>query len=308
MLLGAVGLVAATGLLGPLACGTTASVDALAPITGITVRAEALTAGYGCGSRSTQIFKYLVVVYGANPDDANAPTPRRDEFLASNVYDCFADGQFVQLPVSGGSAQYALQVFAYNAAAYAAAGGDAGLGATTARLQALRAAQLADGGTAERAAIKAELARLSATNPTYSTTCEASQVVDVQSLAVCQPLALGASAVGGGAAAPATALLSTASFPGPDGGLLVCDDQYTSVRYRYGTGATFTAPAESRCSRITNQGLEPFVITVSPALAPASYTFQVALLRGDGSVLRETTCTAETSPALTSSAICKQVP
>jgi hypothetical protein len=295
-------------LAGPAACGSTAGTDTLPPITGIVVPAEALTTGHGCGRNATQIFKYLVVVYGVNPADANLPPneQRRDEFLASNVYDCFADGQFVELPASGGSARYALQVYVYNAAAYDAAGGDAAIMGKTARLASARAALLNDGGAAERETIQTELAALPATNPTFNTTCAATQSADVQSLAVCDPLRPGASAVGT-TAATATVVLSAASFPAPDGGTVTCDDQYTTVRYRFGTGGTLSAPVEARCSHVTANGLEPLVITVSQAVAPASYVFEVALLRNDASALGLTTCTAQTSAGLTSSATCAPI-
>lgn len=294
---------------GPAACGSTSSADSLPPITGVTVRAESLTAGLGCGPKATQVLKYLVVAFGANPADTNAIEKRYDEFLAASIYDCFADGQLVELPISGGSSRYELQVYAYNAAAYAAAGGDAALKAITARLAALRAAMQVDGGADNRSAIAAELAALGETNPTYSTTCDATQFPNVQSLAVCEPLSLGATSTGA-TVAPARAVLSTASFPGPDGGVVTCDDQYVSVRYRYSASraaSPFTAPAESRCSTLTSKGLEPFVITVSPAVAPASYVFELALLRSDGSTFGLTTCGAETSPGLTSAAVCQPV-
>jgi hypothetical protein len=308
LLVALLGVVAAAS--GPVACGSTAGSDALPPITGIVVRAETLTVGHGCGQKATQLFKYLVVVFGANPADTSATEKRRDELVAANVYDCFADGQFVELPVSGGSSDYALEIYAYNAAAYAAAGGDSAFKGIVGRLQGLRAAVQADGGAAEREAVKAELATLAATNPTFSTTCDAAQFPDVQSLAVCQPLALGSTALGA-APNPATVVVPAASFTGADGGVVRCDDQFTNVRYRYApataSSGAFTEPEESRCSRLTDKGLEPLIITVSPATAPASYTFELALLRSDGSVFGQTTCGAETSPGITTSAVCKPV-
>lgn len=304
-------LVAIVGVVtGPTGCGSSGSTDTLPPITGIVVRAETLTAGHGCGTNASQVFKYLVVVYGANPADTNVPTKRYDEFLAASTYDCFADGQFVELPVSGGSAQYKLQVYVYNSAAYAAAGGDSGLKSLTATLEGLRARVPADGGAggeADRAAIRAELAKLPGTNPTFSTTCDATQLPDVQSLAVCQPLSGGATGVGVVGSTPATVVLPTASFPSSDGGTVACEDQYTSVRYRIIASGIAGEPAESRCNVLASGGLQPFVITVSPAAAPASYAFELALLRSDGTVFATTTCRADTSPGLTSTAACKPV-
>lgn len=289
---------------GPIGCGSSGSADTLPPITGIVVRAETLTAGHGCGTSAQQVFKYLVVAYGANPQD---PT-RRDELLAASVYDCFADGQFVELPVSAGSSQYALQVYVYNSTAYAAAGGDPIVKGHAARLGALRADVVSsEGGAGARAAVQAELATLPGTNPTFSTTCDATQFPDVQSLAVCQPLAPGGSGVGVVASTPASVRLETSSFDASDGGKLTCDAQYATVRYRTVTGGFATQPVESRCNVLTSTGLQPFVIMVSPAAAPASYAFDLALLRSDGTALGTTTCRADTSPGVQSIAVCKPV-
>ena len=196
MLLGAV---AGTGA----ACGSTASSEILQPITGVTLRAESLTAGHGCGTASTQLFKYSVLVLVANADDAANPSipvaqKRYDEVVAGNVYDCFTDGTFVDLPVvvlpSGQTVGfYQLQVFAYNQASYAAA---TDLPRFMASLQANRFALLADvgdGGTGSvaRAAIQADVTRIRALIPTFSTACNAEQLGLVQTLAVCNPLQLG---------------------------------------------------------------------------------------------------------------------
>ncbi len=179
---------------GPLACGTTGTTLTVAPITGITLRAETLTAGYGCGVKNGQVFRYLAVVLGANPDDAivaDSSLKRRDELLAASLYDCFADGQFIDLPVSGGSSDYVLKAYLYDSAAYAAAGGDARFNGIANRLGALRASVVADGGADVRTAIQAELAAIPTTHPTFTTTCSGAQFPDVQSLAVCEPLTAG---------------------------------------------------------------------------------------------------------------------
>ena len=78
------------------ACGSSATTTVLLPITGITVRAESLTTELGCGPGDSQIFKYAVVVFGRDPNAFNT----FDVYIASNVYDCFSDGQFVDLPPS----------------------------------------------------------------------------------------------------------------------------------------------------------------------------------------------------------------
>lgn len=264
----------------PLACGSSASTAILAPITGITVRAEAVTAGLGCGRANAQIFKYAVVVFGQNP----AALGTFDTYLAGNVYDCFSDGLFVNLPATAGNTDYRLHVYAYNAAAY---------------------------GAATDATIRAAVANptmLAATNPTFTTTCSATEVPDVQALAVCQPLTAGSGGVGGTAAA-ATVNLSAASFPRGDGGTATCDNEYATVRYRATpSGGAAGEITDVRCSHLTSNGVQPVTIAISPAVAPATYGIEVALLRTDGSVLGQTTCSADTSPGLISSAVCLPIP
>lgn len=264
-----------------LACGSSDTTAALVPITGITVRAETLTADLGCGRGGSQIFKYAVVVFGKNPNGLGT----FDTYIASNVYDCFSDGQFVNLPPSGGVTDYMLQVFAYSAQSYQAAGGDA----------AVRAAVL-------------NPSTLPATNPTYSTTCTATEVGDVQALAACKPLSLGASAVTT-SPAPATVTLDAGHFPHGDGGTASCDGEYATVRYRATPSGGLAGPiTDVRCSHLTAKGVEPVLITIAPAVAPSRYRIEVALLRDDGSVFGQTTCAADTSPGLTTSAVCQPVP
>ncbi len=250
-----------------IGCSSTGTSDSLSPITGISVRAETLIAGRGCGRGPTQVFKYAVAVFGRNPGDLS----KLDTWLAGGVYDCFTDAQFVNLPSSGGSFDYALQVFAYNEAAYRAAG------------------------DAEVKAAALNPSNLPRTNPTLTTTCTAQELEFAQSLAVCQPLALGAGGVGA-PASPASVVFSAASFATATGGTLVCDASYTSVRYRADANGAPGVTTDARCNT---------TITLSPAVAPASYVIQVALLRADGTVAGETTCGAETSPGLASSATCQ---
>jgi hypothetical protein len=169
----------AAAMLVGMACGSTTPGDAVQPLTGVTLRAEALTAGRGCGTGDTQLFKYAVVVQGPSG------------YLASNLYDCFADGTFVSLPQILATEEYRLNVFAYSRAAFTAAGDDA-IGIILRRMNANRALLAADaGGQAERKAIEDDLQLLRTTNPTYSTNCKASQLSFVQTLAVCQPVKAG---------------------------------------------------------------------------------------------------------------------
>lgn len=265
--------IAAVGTLAaPLACTSTSSSETIVPVTGITVRAETVTAGKGCGRGATQVFKYGVVVFGRNP-----ATNALDSFVAGNVYDCFADGTFLDLPATGGSFQFGVAVYAYNEAAFRAAGGDA----------------------AVRAAVQ-NPATIAATNPTWSTKCDASQIELVESLAVCDPLEAGTPA-------PASVVVGTATFQG-EAGPLRCDTDYVEVASRFSVnGGPPTATLRTPCSRLVTGGVEPINITVSPAVAPAMYVFEVALLRPDGTALGHTSCTTTTSPGLSSVAACQTV-
>lgn len=277
------------------ACGSSASTNFITPVTGVTVRAETLTSGRGCGPGATQLFKYAVVVFA------------RGAYAAGNVYDCFTDGTFVDLP-NIKPELYSLEVFAFNRVAFLAAGGD-GINAIFRRLDANQLALGVDGGdhVAQQAAIDADLKLIRALTPTYSTTCTGQQLELVQTLAVCKALQTGA----GGFQAPTTpasVVLSLASFPKADGTKVDCDGQYATVRTSIQGVPDAGAAADTRCSALSDGGIQPVSITISPAEAPASYTIAVTLLRIDGSTVGSTTCGAETSPGLTSTAVCQPLP
>lgn len=259
-----------------LACTGTSATPSTVIVTGILVRADTLIEGKGCGRGATQVFKYAVVVLGRGTN----------RYLAGQVYDCFTDGAFVQLPdVNGvqngtGAYDYDLQVFAFNEAGYLAAG--------DARVR----------------SVIGDPAALRETLPTWTTTCGVSQLANVQALANCEPLIAGLSGLGT-PAAPATAVLPVGSFAKADGGTLLCDADFLNVRARYRKEGSSTATdlGEQHCSTITGNTTVT-EITVSPVDAPANYIFDVALLRSDGSVVGQTSCTAKTSPGRTSSAQC----
>jgi hypothetical protein len=246
-----------------LGCGSSAATTILVPITGVTVRAESITTGLG-----------------PNPMAIGA-LGSFDTPLASNVFDCFSDGLFVNLPATAGSTDYKLSVYAYSAQAYEAA--------TDAKIRAALA------GT--------DAATLAATSPTFTTTCSATEIPDVQSLAACQPLVAGAGGVGA-PVMPATVTLSAASFAAGDGGTATCDIHYATVRYRakpsQGDAGAITDVA---CGQVPATG-----IAITPVVAPTTYTIEVALLRADGNAFGQTTCSADTSPGLISSAVCRPLP
>ena len=171
-----------------VACSGSGSSTGIPPITGIVIRAETLTNGRGCGRGPAQLYKYAAIVYGYTDGPADVKGSYRTPVTAG-VYDCFADGTFVELPQTGGSSTFRLDVFAYSEPAYAAASA-----------------------TIEGAGTNGDALRT--TNPTWTTVCTATQLRDVQALAVCDPLVSGL--------APSSVLLRTGVFSRADGTASVC--------------------------------------------------------------------------------------
>ena len=102
------------------ACSDSSAAPTLSPVTGIVVPAADLTRTRGCGSGSTEIYKYAVVVSASTADGGASVAP-----VARGVYDCFVDATFLggsstALPVGvDGTATYSLDVIALNATDYA---------------------------------------------------------------------------------------------------------------------------------------------------------------------------------------------
>ncbi len=287
-----------------VACSGSSSTSGIPPITGIVVRAETLTTGRGCGPGPTQLFKYAAVVYSFNTD-----TKKFDQVVTGGLYDCFADGTFVELkPVDpAGGFTFELEVFGFTQAAYAAqkpvidaAGSDA--------------------------------VKLRAASPTWTTTCTATQQQDVQSLAVCAPLV---------EVNPPEAqiVLATGAFPRADGGTATCgrtsgdagvdagadadtdagedagDDagedagadggtagpslSFLSVRVRASLGGAEVVPqTELPC---------PEAFVLRNAVPSGSYTLAVELLDGSGTAVGTTTCTAVATAGVQTAATCAPV-
>jgi hypothetical protein len=144
-------------------CPSSATTTGYTPITGIVIRSSALVAGYGCGTGPGQVYRYAAIVYFATEGGAQAT-------LVANVFDCFTDGVFENLPVAdGGGQDFIVSIRAYNFASFPAelqcpAGGPC-------------AAQ-------DPMTLQADAARA-----TWATTCAATQQQGIPVLAVCQPLA-----------------------------------------------------------------------------------------------------------------------
>lgn len=171
-----IALAFALAIAGIVACSSDTATG-VPPTTGIIIRAETLSGDRGCGKGPTQLFKYAAIVYTDDGGDGAS-----NAFVTSNLFDCYADGRFVAL-LNGGTANFNIDIFAYTEPAYRAAS------AIIDRLnpEALRT-----------------------TAPSWTTSCKATQLVDVETLANCNPLRAGLSGLEG---VPATRItLDTQTF------------------------------------------------------------------------------------------------
>lgn len=100
------------------ACSDSSAAPTLSPVTGVIVPAADLTRVRGCGTGTTEIYKYAVVVSPASADGGTTAP------VARGVYDCFVDAMFLggsstALPVGiDGTATYALDVVALTSSEY----------------------------------------------------------------------------------------------------------------------------------------------------------------------------------------------
>ncbi|MBX3262739.1 MAG: hypothetical protein KIS78_17625 [Labilithrix sp.] len=315
-------------VVGAVACGASSSTS-LPPTTGILIRAETLTAGRGCGTEATQLFKYVVVVFQYGGGDPNQRASY-DAVVTSNVFDCYTDGAFISLPTIDGNATFRLEVFAYNRPAYALAPASVDAAAVLGRARTPE-------DRARLATFAGELRER--TSPTWTTECTATQQENVQALASCDPLAPGLSGLGGGGAAPTRIALDTARFELPDGRIALCaapaeapdaggepgdedagepdagsDEDagepdagpgdagaplsFAKVRVRARIGAQVIADSVVTCPA-------PFVAEVVPE--PLAYELDVGLLDSAGARVdpgAQTLCAVTSRTGATSSAVC----
>jgi hypothetical protein len=286
-----------------VACSGSGSSTGIPPITGIVIRAETLTTGRGCGRGPTQLFKYAAIVYGYTDGPADVKGSYRTPVTAG-IYDCFADGTFVELPETGGSFTFRLEVFAYSEPAY-----------------------LAARSTIEGAGTNGDALRT--TDPTWTTACTATQLRDVQALAVCDPLVSGI--------APSSVILRTGTFPRATGDSAVC---IRSIKADAGTtdggageagadgstdasadagdagtdaGTTSFAGAFSTLHIVTRTAGTalsesdvtcPDLFVVSPATPGAAYELEVTLRDDTAALVGSTKCTATAVAGVETAATC----
>jgi hypothetical protein len=177
-------------------CPSSATTTGYTPITGIVIRSSALVAGYGCGRGPGQVYRYAAIVYFATEGGAQGT-------LVANVFDCFTDGVFENLPVSdGGGQDFIVSIRAYNFASFPP------------ELQ----CQPTGGPCAAQdpTTLLADAARA-----TWATTCAATQQQGIPVLAVCQPLApqdAGADAASDGMADAEAGALADAALADAEAG------------------------------------------------------------------------------------------
>jgi hypothetical protein len=311
-------------LLFAFACSGTTSTS-VNPITGIVVRAETLTTGRGCGTDPTNVFKYVVVVFGYS--GAPAPVGERTSYttpVAANVFDCFTDGAFVSLLPVQGSLTYRLEVYVYNEPAYTA-------GRATIDTFSRPSPNTLNTST-DTSALKNN------TTPAWTTQCTATQQTDVEVLALCDPLSGGLGGVG--AKVPPTKItLGTTSFHLTDGRTATCAQAgdagtpdagndagthdastdadagdgsvsqadaavttdagppvtFTTARVRYRIGAVVGPTVDLAC---------PAAYLAEVQADPATYTVDVGVIDSAGNPLGTAECSVTTQTGATSSAVC----
>lgn len=143
------------------ACSGTSSNEVTPVPSAIVVRGGDVTRGLGCGAGATEAYRYAVVAY---------PAGQADRPFAGGLYDCFADATLVRPPVAFGTG-ITVEVFVFDKAAYD--GARAAIESAGSNREALRAAR-----------------------PTWSTTCTAVYLPDVETFASCSAVASGSADAG----------------------------------------------------------------------------------------------------------------
>ncbi|WP_394848829.1 hypothetical protein LZC95_15410 [Pendulispora brunnea] len=145
-----------------VACTDTTTLPGIDPITGIQIRSDVITAGKGCGTGDTQVYKYTAVV-----------TDTDGLVRAAATYDCFADGVFQALTQSdSGFLDFNVDVYAFNAKTF----GDGSAVAAVVN-QVTNTDHQLDRFWAGRTLTF-----------TWDTNCQTTQQSDVEVVAVCEPL------------------------------------------------------------------------------------------------------------------------
>jgi hypothetical protein len=146
-------------------CTTSAPATLYTPITGIQISAADIVTGRGCGTGSGQVYKYVAVL--SYPMDACA--------FASGSFDCFADGIFSNLAFDSGSQSFDVSIYAYNEASFPQA------------LECLAHSVPRDQ-KGQCVSTAEETVQACETSANWTSTCTATQVQGVTTIAACGPL------------------------------------------------------------------------------------------------------------------------
>jgi hypothetical protein len=109
------------------ACTSDTTTLPYTPITGIIIRAQNLVSGVGCGTGDGQVYRYVATLTYAL---SSAQSDACAGYALTNVFDCFADGAFENLPNGCGTATYQIDIYAYTAAGYASTNLPGNIGCT----------------------------------------------------------------------------------------------------------------------------------------------------------------------------------
>jgi hypothetical protein len=221
------------------ACTTSTTTPIFTPITGIEIRAQSLVSGIGCGMADDQVYRYAAVV-------SFSPEAGASTISFTNIFDCFTDGVFENLPADNGSLNFNVAIYAYNFKDYGPAGPASPMGAGLPPDLACPPGNDA----ADCAPRTTPLTDEQKKDATWTALCVATQQSGVPVLAVCPPLQL--TDDGGTSTAPADASGEAsadgaadgeAGTGGPDG----ATDAATDAADRTGDAAT-DAPADAASS------------------------------------------------------------
>lgn len=166
---------------GMVACAASTTTTGYTPITGILIRSSALVAGFGCGTGSEQVYRYVATVQYETPvgdgGDA-APQVQTNGRHWTNIFDCFADGVFENLPSSStGSVSFNVAIAAYDKASYDKTTLPTDLGCPPG----LAAAAVCQ-------SVPQTISAAETATAPWTTTCSATQQQGIPVLAVCLPL------------------------------------------------------------------------------------------------------------------------
>jgi hypothetical protein len=211
---------AAAAVLGVALVGcpsTNTTTTLFTPITGIEIDSASLVFGFGCGTGSTEVFKYAAILQFSPPPpdggDASFSLPDGGDAgvktgIASGVFDCFVNAAFSNLCPDGGtctpgSSSFTIQIFAFNEASFPPE---------------LASCDPGEGGTQGPCTVASAVIHFESM-ANWTAVCTATQVVGVTVPAVCGPLVpVGAQPGQGDAGSDASASDAGSTGDAADGG------------------------------------------------------------------------------------------